>query len=167
MEIINILIGIVFLVLGIPIGEWLAKATKEELEAGQLWFKLIIIINLIGGLIGLIIRNDFSMFSFFFIAVVTSRSLKKTGAKTPKRWYEKILDKIDLEKLEEKIMKINKKFENRRFMKKFAGVGFIIIGVLGGFIPIFQGWIFVLLGCAILFGERFIEYIKKIKKEKR
>ena len=77
MQIINILVGILVLVLGFPIGSYLAKQTKEELKSGQKWFKLIIIVGLIGGAVGLIIGNDVLLFSFFFIAVVTSRGLKK------------------------------------------------------------------------------------------
>lgn len=76
-EMIKLIIGILFLLLGIPIGSYLSKITKEELKQGQNWFKLIIIVSLIGGFIGLIIGNDVLMFSFFFIAIVTSRSLKR------------------------------------------------------------------------------------------
>lgn len=76
MQLTNILIGIVFLILGYPIGNFLARITKEELKQGQKWFKLIIILSLAGGFIGLILQNDILMFSFFFIAVVTSQSLK-------------------------------------------------------------------------------------------
>ena len=77
MQIINILIGVLVLVLGFPIGSYLAKKTKEELKSGQKWFKLIIIVGLIGGAIGLVVGNDVMLFSFFFIAIVTSRGLKK------------------------------------------------------------------------------------------
>ncbi len=76
-EVISLLIGIAILLLGIPIGNYLAKQTREELKSGQRWFKLIIIISLIGGLIGLIIGDDALLFTFFFIAIVTSRSLRK------------------------------------------------------------------------------------------
>ena len=76
-EILNILIGTFILILGIPIGNLLAKYTKEELKDGRRWFNLLIFIGAIGGIIGLIIGNDALMFSFLFIAVVTSRSLKK------------------------------------------------------------------------------------------
>lgn len=69
------------LVLGIPIGDFLAKATKDEKKQGQFWFRLIIILSLIGGFIGLIIGNDIILFTFFFIAIVTSRSLKVKGKK--------------------------------------------------------------------------------------
>ena len=76
MQIINILIGILVLVLGFPLGSYLAKKTKEELNSGQKWFRLIIIVGLIGGAIGLVVGNDVMLFSFFFIAIVTSRGLK-------------------------------------------------------------------------------------------
>jgi len=76
-EIIKLLIGVVFLVLAFPIGNYLAKKTKEELKQGRKWFKLIVILSLIGGFIGLTIGNDVLMFSFFFMALVTSRSLRK------------------------------------------------------------------------------------------
>lgn len=76
-EFIKILIGIFILFIGFPIGNYLAKNTKEELKTGQKWFKLIIIVSLVGGFAGLVIGNDVIMFSLFFIAVVTSRSLKK------------------------------------------------------------------------------------------
>ena len=76
-QIIKILIGIIILLLGFPLGSYLAKQTKEELSSGQKWFKLIIIISLIGGAIGLILGTDVLLFSFFFIAIVTSRSLKR------------------------------------------------------------------------------------------
>ena len=76
-EILNILIGTFILILGIPIGNLLAKYTKEELKDGKKWFNLLIFIGLIGGITGLIIRNDALMFSFLFIAVVSSRSLRR------------------------------------------------------------------------------------------
>ena len=73
----KLIIGILVLVLGFPIGNFLAKKTKEELKKGQKWFKLIIIVSLISGIIGLIFGNDVVLFISFFIAIVTSRSLKK------------------------------------------------------------------------------------------
>ncbi len=74
-EVLKLLIALIVLTLGIPIGNWLARVTKEELKQGQKWFKLIIIISLAIGLYGLIAGNDALLFTFFFIAVVTSRSL--------------------------------------------------------------------------------------------
>lgn len=75
LEILKILAGIAILLLGIPIGNLLAKKTKEELRAGQKWFRLIIIISLICSVIALAVKNDALFFSFLFIALVTSRSL--------------------------------------------------------------------------------------------
>ena len=75
-ERIKLLFGILVLILGIPIGNFLARVTKDELKQGKKWFKLIVVLSLILGLIGLIISNDILMFTFFFIAIVTSQSLK-------------------------------------------------------------------------------------------
>ena len=76
-ELIKLIIGIIILGLGFPIGLFLARVTKDELRVGQKWFRLLIVVSLIGGFIGLILKNDYIMFSFFFIAIVTSRSLKR------------------------------------------------------------------------------------------
>jgi len=75
-ELYRILIGIIVLSFGIPLGNFLARITKEELESGQRWFKLIIFLGLIGGVVGAIISDDVLMFSMFFIVIITSRSLK-------------------------------------------------------------------------------------------
>lgn len=75
-DLIKLFIGTIILALGFPLGSYLAKVTKEELKSGKKWFKALIITSLIGGVVGLIIGNDVLMFSFFFIAIVTSRSLK-------------------------------------------------------------------------------------------
>jgi len=76
-ELYQLLIGIGILILGFFIGNFLAKKTKEELKAGQKWFKIITILGLIGGAAGLILGNDFLFFSFSFITIVTSRSIHK------------------------------------------------------------------------------------------
>ena len=64
------------LILGIPIGDFLAKITKEELKSGKKWFKLLIFVSLVSSIISFFIGNDPLFFSFLFIAVVTSRSLR-------------------------------------------------------------------------------------------
>jgi len=76
-EIIKILIGILVLILGIPVGNFLAKITKEELKSGRKWFILLVWIGLILGVFGLIVGNDILLFTGFFIAIVTSRSIGK------------------------------------------------------------------------------------------
>ncbi len=77
----NLVISVIVIFLGIPLGNFLAKQTKEELISGQKWFKLIIILSIIGAIVGLAIRNDALLFVFAFIAVVTSRSLKARDKK--------------------------------------------------------------------------------------
>ena len=74
---INLILATIFLFLGIPLGNFLARITKEELQSGQRWFKILIIICLIGGFMSLVFKNDILMFTLFFIAIVTSRSLLK------------------------------------------------------------------------------------------
>jgi hypothetical protein len=76
-QIYTLLIGIAVLVLGIPIGNLLAKAAKDELKTGKKWFKLLILLSLIGSIFFLILGNDALLFGFLFIAIVTSRSVKK------------------------------------------------------------------------------------------
>ncbi len=78
-------IGIVFLILGIPIGNLLARWTGEELKSGQKWFKIIILFSLIGSVISLIFRNDLLLFTFLFMMIVTSRSLKERKKKQKKK----------------------------------------------------------------------------------
>jgi Ca2+-dependent lipid-binding protein len=72
----NYSLAIILLVLGIPIGNLLAKITKEELKSGKKWFKLLIFVSLVSSIISFFIGNDALFFSFLFIAVVTSRSLR-------------------------------------------------------------------------------------------
>jgi hypothetical protein len=76
-QLYQIIIGVVLLALGIPIGNLLAKVTKEELKSGRKYFKILIILSLIGAIAFLILGNDVLLFSLLFIAIVTSRSLKK------------------------------------------------------------------------------------------
>jgi hypothetical protein len=76
-EILKIIIGIVLLAIGILLGNILAKNTKEELKDGRKWFILLILISLIGAVISLIFGEDALLFTFLFIAIVTSRSLGK------------------------------------------------------------------------------------------
>jgi|WetSurMetagenome_2_1015567.scaffolds.fasta_scaffold828037_1 hypothetical protein len=75
-EVVKFIIGILVLVLGFFIGNYLAKITKEELRSGQIWFKRIILVCFIGAILNIIFGNDALLFGLLFIAVVTSRSLK-------------------------------------------------------------------------------------------
>jgi len=74
---INILIGVAVLLIAFPIGSYLAKITREELKSGQRWFKLIILTSALGSALSIIFKNDSLLFTFLFIIIVTSRSLRK------------------------------------------------------------------------------------------
>lgn len=76
-ELVKIIIGIAVLVLGVPIGNLLARMTKDEQKQGRFWFIIIAMLGLVGGFIALVIGNDVLLFAFFFIAIVVSRSLKR------------------------------------------------------------------------------------------
>lgn len=78
-EILKIIIGIAVLAFGIPIGNVLASNTKEELKDGRRWFSILISLCLIGAILSIIFGEDAFLFSFLFIAIVTSRSLKRRG----------------------------------------------------------------------------------------
>ncbi|HIH52550.1 MAG TPA: hypothetical protein HA284_03385 [Nanoarchaeota archaeon] len=60
------------------------KLTEDEQKDGQKWFRILIAISVAIGFYGLIIGNDWLLFTLFFIAIVTSRSLitKKIKKKT-------------------------------------------------------------------------------------
>jgi uncharacterized membrane protein YoaK (UPF0700 family) len=75
-EIITLIIGILVLVMGYFIGELLARYTKEEIKTGRKYIKIVVLLGLIGGVVGLIFGNDFLLFGFFFMAIVAERSLK-------------------------------------------------------------------------------------------
>jgi hypothetical protein len=70
--------------MGYLIGELLARYTKEELTKGYKWIRIVVFIGLIGGVVGLILRNDFLLFGFFFMAIVAVRSLKVEKKKSKK-----------------------------------------------------------------------------------
>lgn len=76
-ELYQLIIGIGVLILGIPLGDLLARATKEELKKRRGLFKILITLSLVGAIIFLILGNDALLFGLLFIAIVTSRSLKK------------------------------------------------------------------------------------------
>ena len=76
-EAIRIVTGIAVLILGVPIGIGLRKKTKDESKQGQKWFKLLVGLGVVGGIIGLVLGEDFLLFGFLFMAVVSGMSLRK------------------------------------------------------------------------------------------
>ena len=60
----------------------------------------------------------------------------------------------------------------RKIIDWTAGLSLIAIGVVGGFLPIFQGWVFVIAGLAVLSShsplakrlyDRFKGSVKKVR----
>lgn len=46
------------------------------------------------------------------------------------------------------------KLGNRMIViRVFLGIVFLILGVIGGFVPIMQGWVFILLAVLVLFPQ--------------
>lgn len=75
-EWLQLLIGTFALVLGFPVGNILRKRTMDEQVQGKQYFIILTIIGLLGGITGLILRRDWMLFSFLFIAIVSSRSIR-------------------------------------------------------------------------------------------
>lgn len=84
-EVVRLIIGIGVLFLGIPLGNLIARWTKEELHSGQKYFRILIWIGLIGGVLGLFLDNDILLFSMFFIAIVASGSVEHKQVKAKKK----------------------------------------------------------------------------------
>ncbi|MBN2546654.1 MAG: hypothetical protein JXB50_12710 [Spirochaetes bacterium] len=62
----------------------------------------------------------------------------------------------------------------KRILRNIIGIIFIFIGILGGFIVFFQGWVFVLLGYILLdfkkkerFEEIIINFLNRYKFTKK
>ena len=74
-----IILVIIISLLGLPLGLWLAKLTKEELKQGKRWFKLIILVCIIAIMVSLIYAKGetllFLILSFVFIIFLTLPSL--------------------------------------------------------------------------------------------
>ena len=75
--IIRYLLGVVILIIAFPLGNYLAKITKEELKEGRKWFRLIIILNTVGIVIGIAMIKIELIFWFGFVMIITWRSMKK------------------------------------------------------------------------------------------
>lgn len=82
---LSLIIGVVALVLAFPIGRLLAHLTKEELKDGQVWFRILTFVGLLGGLLGLILQIDWMLFFSFFIAIISSQSLINKKRKINKK----------------------------------------------------------------------------------
>jgi len=74
-DVIKQLAAVLILVLAFPLGTLLASRTTEELKEGQKWFKAIFFVSLFMGLFSIFLENEFLVFSFLFIAIISSRSI--------------------------------------------------------------------------------------------
>jgi len=54
-----------------------------------------------------------------------------------------------------------------KWFKKVLGIFFIILGVLGLFLPVLQGILFILIGLTLLENQRLKLYIEKFVKKKK
>lgn len=75
-EVYRFLIGVFVLFLGFIIGDIMKSQTMDEQKIGRKWFWLIARISLILAFAGLFFSVNWALFTFSFIAIVTSRSLR-------------------------------------------------------------------------------------------
>ena len=73
----EMLIAIVIL-LGIPIGYLVAWLCRDELVEGRNWFKVIIFVAILIGIVMAIIGEDVILWTMLFITIVTFVSLLKS-----------------------------------------------------------------------------------------
>jgi hypothetical protein len=74
-DIIKVLVGVADLIIAYPLGNLIRNKTKDEQKIGKPWFLLITWMGIISGTLGLIIGKDWLLFTGFFFAVISSRSL--------------------------------------------------------------------------------------------
>ncbi len=80
------LLEILIFVASFPIGYLLAYMTKEELASGRKWFKLIIPLAFIIGLLFIFFKQYYITLTCAFIIILTSISLIKSF---DKKWTRK------------------------------------------------------------------------------
>lgn len=85
------ILSVIVLALAFPLGNLLRNLTQDEQKDGRKYFIIILWISLILGTLGAILKKDGIMFTFFFITIVTSRSL--IPIKKTKRSIKKIKKK--------------------------------------------------------------------------
>ena len=72
------LIEIIILILGIPIGHLIAWLASDELKDGRKWFRILVILSFIFGLLFYFIGWKVEGFSMAFIFIVGLISLVKS-----------------------------------------------------------------------------------------
>ncbi|MBI4983764.1 hypothetical protein HZC32_03910 [Candidatus Woesearchaeota archaeon] len=51
------------------------------------------------------------------------------------------------------------------FWREVVGISLIIVGILGLFLPVIPGWIFIIAGLIVLKVHFLKEFFKKLKKK--
>ena len=83
--ILKLLIATGILVLGYFLGYFLRHWTMDEQKELKKYFNILTLVSLIAGVYGLFIGSDWLMFTFFFIAIVTSRSFVEGKTKNKEK----------------------------------------------------------------------------------
>lgn len=76
-EIYQFFLAGIVLIFGIPLGNFLAKITEEELKEGKKMFKILICLCSCFIVISIFLKNKILFSSFLFMTIIISRSLKK------------------------------------------------------------------------------------------
>jgi len=83
MSILQLLIILIIVLSGWPIGAFIASKTKEELKAGKKWFKIVMAVCFVLAIASLFILNGddmlLSVSAFTFMLMLFSAVLKKAG----------------------------------------------------------------------------------------
>ncbi|MBI2631580.1 hypothetical protein HYW75_01095 [Candidatus Pacearchaeota archaeon] len=72
------ILEIIILLLAIPIGLLLAWISKDELKDGRIWFKILIMLSLFGGIFFFLLRFSVIGLTLLFIFIVTIISYLKS-----------------------------------------------------------------------------------------
>lgn len=75
-SIVQLTLGVVALFLAVPIGLFLAHFTKEELKQGKKYFFILCCASAVGAIVSLVLGKDIFLFTFLFMGIVTSISLR-------------------------------------------------------------------------------------------
>lgn len=78
---LNYIFAVVFLFLAFPVGNYLARKTKEELKSGKKYIALVFYLSILLSIISLFFRKDYLTFSFLFILIISYQSLRKINKK--------------------------------------------------------------------------------------
>lgn len=77
---------LVMLVLSIPLGFWVAWLCRDELVSGRRWFKLVMILSVVGSLVFLVYGEISAALTLFCLAIISYISHKKSF---DKKWTKK------------------------------------------------------------------------------